>query len=137
MALGEVPNVRTFVLALLYSAGAHGIMTLNDFKSERGDRLSGIGSLPVRLGVQRAARVACVVMLLPQGVVIALLWAWQRPLYALGIGVLVLGQALMMRRFLAQPQQRALWYSGLGVPLYVSGMLVSALALRSLSMAGA
>ncbi|MBU6438456.1 MAG: chlorophyll synthase ChlG [Betaproteobacteria bacterium] len=137
MALGEVPNVRTFVLALLYSAGAHGIMTLNDFKSERGDRLSGIGSLPVRLGVQRAARVACVVMLLPQGVVIALLWAWQRPLYALGIGVLVLGQALMMRRFLAQPQQRALWYSGLGVPLYVSGMLVSALALRSLSTAGA
>ena len=35
-----------------------------------------------------------------------------------------------MRRFLAQPSERARWYSGFGVPLYVSGMLVSAFALR-------
>ena len=31
-------------------------MTLNDFKSVEGDRRMGIGSLPVRLGVERAAR---------------------------------------------------------------------------------
>jgi chlorophyll synthase len=29
--------------------------------------------------------------------------------------------------------QRALWYSGFGVPLYVSGMMVSAFALRGLA----
>ena len=38
---------RVLALAGLYSAGAHGIMTLNDFKSVEGDRRPGIGSLPV------------------------------------------------------------------------------------------
>jgi chlorophyll synthase len=37
----------------------------------------------------------------------------------------------MMRWFLQQPVQRALFYSGFGVPIYVSGMMVSAFALRS------
>jgi 4-hydroxybenzoate polyprenyltransferase len=47
-------------LAGLYSVGAHGIMTLNDFKSVEGDRRMGIGSLPVRLGDRSmAGRVAC------------------------------------------------------------------------------
>jgi chlorophyll/bacteriochlorophyll a synthase len=36
-----------------------------------------------------------------------------------------------MRRFLAVPVERALWYSGFGVPLFVLGMLVSAFALRA------
>ena len=48
-------------------------MTLNDFKSVEGDRRMGIGSLPVRLGVERAARVACLVMAVPQLVVVVLL----------------------------------------------------------------
>jgi chlorophyll/bacteriochlorophyll a synthase len=47
-------------------------MTLNDFKSIEGDRQMGIGSLPARLGVTTAARVACAVMALPQAVVVAL-----------------------------------------------------------------
>ncbi len=38
----------------------------------------------------------------------------------------------MMRRFLQKPSERALWYSGFGVPLFVAGMLVSAFALRGL-----
>ena len=37
----------------------------------------------------------------------------------------------MMRRFLAKPVARALWLSGLGVPLYVAGMMISAFALRA------
>ena len=37
-------------------------MTLNDFKSVEGDRRMGIDSLPVLLGVERAARVACLFM---------------------------------------------------------------------------
>ena len=41
-------------------------MTLNDFKSVQGDRAMGIDSLPVLLGVDRAARVACWVMVAPQ-----------------------------------------------------------------------
>ena len=57
-------------MAALYSVGAHGIMTLNDFKSVEGDRRTGIGSLPVQLGVERAAQLACVVMAAPQVVVV-------------------------------------------------------------------
>src|SRR5208337_59355 len=67
---GAAPSIRILGIAALYSAGAHGIMTLNDFKSIEGDRRMGIGSLPVRLGAEHAAEVACVAMALPQFVVI-------------------------------------------------------------------
>ena len=56
-------------LAILYSLGAHGIMTLNDFKSIEGDRRLGVRSLPVQLGVRRAVQLACIVMAAPQVVV--------------------------------------------------------------------
>jgi chlorophyll synthase len=59
MAGGAMPGWHSLALALLYSIGAHGIMTLNDFKAVEGDRRMGIGSLPVRLGVDGAARTAC------------------------------------------------------------------------------
>lgn len=131
MAAGVGLDARSLWLALLYSAGAHGIMTLNDFKSIEGDRRMGIGSLPVRLGVRRAALVASGVMAVPQVAVIALLLHWGQPTHAAGVAALLAAQLLMMRRFVAQPLARALWYSGFGVPLYVLGMLVSAFALRA------
>ena len=137
MAGGVMPDLRSIALALLYSFGAHGIMTLNDFKAIEGDRRMGIGSLPVRLGVQGAARTAAATMLLPQAVVIGLLLHWQAPWHAAGVGALLVGQMLMMRRFLADPRAQALWYSGFGVPLFVSGMMVSAFALRGLAAGGA
>jgi chlorophyll/bacteriochlorophyll a synthase len=133
MAGGALPGRRSLLLAALYSAGAHGIMTLNDFKSVEGDRQMGVGSLPVRLGVQAAARAACWIMALPQLVVVLLLIVWGRPGFALAIGVLLLAQLLLMDYFTDAPTPRALFYSGFGVPLFVSGMMVSAFALRSLT----
>jgi chlorophyll synthase len=137
MAGGSLPEARSLALAVLYSIGTHGIMTLNDFKSVEGDRQMGIRSLPVQLGEQRAARVACWTMALSQVGVIALLFVWGRPLHAAGVVALLLAQALMMRRFLADVQARALWYSGFGVPLFVAGMMVSAFALRAVVGAAA
>jgi chlorophyll synthase len=93
----------------------------------------GVRSLPVQLGVAGAARTASAVMALPQVVVIALLFMWGAPLHAAAVLALLIVQLVMMRRFLADPVQRALWYSGFGVPLYVSGMMVSAFALRGLA----
>jgi chlorophyll synthase len=90
----------------------------------------GIRSLPVQLGEQRAARVACWTMALSQVGVIALLLAWDRPGHALGVVALLAAQAVLMARFLADVRGRALWYSGFGVPLFVAGMMVSAFALR-------
>ncbi len=132
MAGGLMPGAQSLLLALLYSVAAHGIMTLNDFKSVEGDRQMGVGSLPVRLGIQRSALTACAVMIAPQLIVIALLLAWQRPLHALAIVGLVLGQLKLMQRFVASPVERALQLSAFGVPLLVTGMMVAAFALRSM-----
>jgi chlorophyll synthase len=127
---GALPPLPSLVLAALYSAGAHGIMTLNDFKAVEGDRRMGIRSLPVILGADGAARLACLIMALPQVVVVALLLAWGHPISACVVVAVLGGQALMMVRFLAAPSARALWYSGFGIPLYVTGMMVSAVAVR-------
>jgi chlorophyll synthase len=128
---GALPSVPVMVLAVLYSIGAHGIMTLNDFKSMAGDRRMGIASLPVQLGVAGAARLACAVMALPQVVVIACLFGWGHAIHAAVVTGLLAAQLLLMRRFLADPVSRAVGFSGAGVGLYVLGMLVGALALRS------
>lgn len=129
---GRLPSPSILLLAVLYSLGAHGIMTLNDFKSIEGDRRMGIGSLPARLGAPLAARVACVVMIVPQLAVVALLVSWGAPVHAAAVAGLIGVQGWMMTRFVARPVERALWYSGFGVPLYVSGMMVSAFAARGL-----
>jgi len=131
--LAAVPGWPAIGLALLYSAGAHGIMTLNDFKAIAGDTRMGVRSLPVQLGVAGAARVACAVMALPQVAVVALLFMWGKPIHAAAVLALLAVQLVMMKRFLGDPVQRALWYSGLGVTLYVSGMMVSAFAIRGLA----
>ena len=132
LMVGTLPDARTIAAAALYSIGAHGIMTLNDFKSIDGDRLMGIASLPVQLGTDAAARTACIFMLLPQFVVVGLLLQWSQPVHAAAVAALVVLQMRMMLRFIAAPRDKALWYSGFGVPLYVLGMMVTALAIRGL-----
>jgi chlorophyll synthase len=128
---GALPDARIIALAALYSLGAHGIMTLNDFKSVAGDQETGVRSLPVILGVERAARLACIVMAVPQAVVIALLVAWGQPIHAGIVGLLLLVQLLLMARLLRRPRDLAPWYNATGTTLYVLGMLVAALAVRA------
>jgi len=134
---GAWPTYDTICLALLYSVGAHGIMTLNDFKAIEGDRQMGVASLPVQLGAQGAARVACWMMWLPQVAVAALLWSWALPWHALAVLALSLMQWPLMATFLKNPIDKALQMSAFGVPLFVSGMMVSAWGLRQLSQMGA
>ena len=124
------PDARIVALAVLYSLGAHGIMTLNDFKAVSGDEQTGVRSLPVTLGVGPAARLACVVMAAPQVVVIGLLIHWGAPGFAAGVAVLLLAQFGLMVRLLKDPARHAPWYNATGTSLYVLGMLVSALALN-------
>jgi chlorophyll synthase len=126
------PDGRVLLVALAYGIGAHGIMTFNDFKALEGDRAMGIASLPVTLGPERAARLACAIMLLPQVAVIGALWVWDRPVHAAIIGALVLLQLAAMRRMLRDPKALAPWFNGTGVLLSVAGMMVAALALGGL-----
>jgi len=130
------PAWPVVIVAALYALGAHGIMTLNDFKALEGDRQTGVNSLPVTLGPERAARVACVVMALPQLAVIGLLLAWGRPFHAAAIGLLVLAQLWAMRILLSDPKGRAPWYNGTGVTAYVTGMMIAAFAIRTIGGAG-
>ena len=131
--VGTLPDTRIIAMALLYSVGAHGIMTLNDFKSVEGDKLTGIRSLPVILGVGRAAGLACWVMAVPQVVVIALLLLWGAPFFAAGVVAVLAAQLALMPRFLQAPRAQAIWYNSTGTTLYVVGMLVAAFALRGLA----
>jgi chlorophyll synthase len=71
-------------------------------------------------------------MAAPQGVVVALLLAWDRPWHALAVGVLLGIQLVLMARFLKDPRGRATWYSALGVNFFVIGMLVSAFGIQTL-----
>lgn len=131
--LGALPNPQILIIAALYSLGAHGIMVLNDFKAIEGDRQTGVRSLPVQLGVDNAAKVACVTMAAPQAVVIALLIAWGQPLHALGVAVSLGVQLYLMARLITDPRKLAPWFNATGVLLYVLGMLVSAFALGALA----
>jgi chlorophyll synthase len=129
-----LPAFPVITMALLYAFGAHGIMTLNDFKALEGDRQHGVRSLPVTLGPDVAARVACTVMGLAQALVIALLLVWGRPWHALAVTVLLLGQIWAMKTLLVDPKAKAPWYNATGIAMYVSGMMITAFAIRTLEM---
>ncbi|MBS0644340.1 MAG: chlorophyll synthase ChlG [Acetobacteraceae bacterium] len=130
------PDWHVFVPAILYSIGAHGIMTLNDFKSIEGDKQSGVYSLPVLLGPERAGIVACIFMAVPQMVMVALLFAWGFPWHGGAVTVLLLLQFAAMAKMLKDPKGLAPWYNNTGVFLFVIGMQVTAWALRSMLAAG-
>ena len=126
---GALPPAPVLAVLLLYSLGAHGIMTLNDFKAIEGDRRMGIRSLPATLGAARAVRIACAVMVVPQLGVIALL-AWSGHAgAAVAVALLLAAQLALMPRLIADPVARAPWYNATGTTLSVLGMMVAALGL--------
>jgi chlorophyll/bacteriochlorophyll a synthase len=63
--------------------------------------------------------------------VVLMLVHWRQPVHALAIVGLLIMQLVLMDHFMQQPRERALLYSGFGVPLFVAGMMVSAFALRA------
>lgn len=131
-ALGAAPSRLTMLVALLYGLGAHGILTLNDFKSIKGDQQMGVKTLPVLHGAYNAARIACLVMAASQAGVIFLLANAGLATGAVLVSAVLVLQLLCMIRFLRDPEGRAVWYSAVGVGLYVSGMMAAAVALGSL-----
>lgn len=126
------PSAPVIIIALLYGIGAHGIMTLNDFKALEGDRQMGLNSLPVTMGPERAAKLACWVMAIPQVAVIGLLAYWDLPYHALAVAAVLLAQLAAMRVLLRDPRGKAPWYNGTGIVFYISGMMISAFALRTI-----
>jgi chlorophyll synthase len=130
--LAGAPPFPVILMAVLYAFGAHGIMTLNDFKALEGDRLHGVRSLPVVLGPDVAARIACTVMAMAQLLVVAMLAVLDRPWHALAIAGLLAVQVWAMTVLFRDPKGRARWYNGPGVGAYVAGMMIAAFAVRTL-----
>lgn len=130
-ALGSTPSARTLLVALFYGLGAHGILTLNDFKSIKGDRQMGVRTLPVLHGAGNAARIACLIMAASQIGVIVVLAEADLITGAVLVAVVLALQILCMIRFLRDPEGKAVWYSAIGVGLYVSGMMAAAVSMGS------
>ncbi|MBC8043635.1 MAG: UbiA family prenyltransferase, partial [Rhizobacter sp.] len=110
--------------------GAHGIMTLNDFKSVIGDRLKGVKSIPVQLGERRAAILASSLIDAAQVVAMIILLMQGEYIYAAIIAVLIAVQLPMQKILIAAPREKAIWYNAFGTLLYVAVMMVSALGVR-------
>ena len=127
--LHALPSPTTLAVILFTSLGAHGIMTLNDFKAVSGDRAMGLRSLPVTLGMRPAALLACTVMGSAQAVVIALLAVEGLTISAMLVALSLAVQLVLMRRLVRDPAKLAPWYNATGVSLYVLGMLAAALGL--------
>ena len=127
-----LPDMKIMLFAALYAFGAFGIMTLNDFKALKGDTITGVNSLPVTMGPEKAAKVACAVMTIPQLIVISLLYFFGEFTEAILIGLLVISQIILMRKLIKNPEKMAPWYNATGVTLYVIGMMIAAIALRGL-----
>jgi len=121
-----LPTTPVLIVLVLYSLGAHGIMTLNDFKAVEGDIQTGVRSLPVVLGVRNAALLACGEMALAQVIVIAFLVQWGLTLSAVIVALVLAAQFALMPRLLSDPARYTPWYSATGVSLYVLGMLAGA-----------
>ena len=122
----------TVLIALLYSFGAHGIMTINDYKSLAGDRISGIRTIPVLHGVKAAAWLTVIAMDVAQiGVLIAFI-SWERWVIVAILTVILLAQLPVQRSFIMQPVERHLKFSAIGVSFFVWGMMVAAVGLRAL-----
>lgn len=122
----------TILVALLYSLGAHGIMTINDYKSLAGDRVSGINTIPVLHGEKVAAWLTVLTMDLAQLGVIAAFVVWGHWIIVAILTAILLVQLPLQRSFIARPIERHLKFSAIGVSFFVWGMMVAAVGLRAL-----
>ena len=122
----SLPSKEVLIVLTLYALGAHGIMTMNDFKATKGDKLLGVNSLPVILGRKPATLVACLIMLFPQLVVISLFYFWGSLILALTLAFCVLLQASSMTFLMRDPEKNTPFFNMTGVLLYITGMMLSA-----------
>jgi chlorophyll/bacteriochlorophyll a synthase len=120
----------SLAIAALYAFGAHGIMTVNDFKSMDGDRRMGVKTIPVLYGAWAAAWLAVLTMNVAQLFVIMTFVVWDRWLVVLIVGALFVAQLPLQRKLIADPRGNAIFYNASGTTLFVWGMLAAAIGLR-------
>lgn len=125
-----IPSTESIALAIIFSLGAHGIMTLNDFKSVVGDKIRKVNSIPVQLGEKNAAILASVVMDVAQLAAIAILVAKGATVTTAIAVAFLLAQLPMQKILVDHPAEKAVWYNAFGTLLYVLSMMVCAVGIR-------
>ena len=128
-AFGSI-TTGTVVFASLFSLCAHGLMTLNDFKSLEGDRALGLRSIPVMLGEKKA--LAQAITFINLGQLLAMTYALSKGAWiaAAAMNLLLIVQLPMQRKLARDPKQYAPWYCASAIPPFCWSMLAAALALR-------
>ncbi|WP_129671999.1 chlorophyll synthase ChlG [Candidatus Chloroploca sp. Khr17] len=124
-------TTQSFLIAMLYSLGAHGIMTVNDFKSMSGDTRMGLRSIPVQYGKVVAARMVVITMGVAQIGVIALLFFWGHPIAASVVALLLIAQSVPNVRFIRDPEHNEVFFNATAIMLFVWGMMAAAIGLAA------
>jgi len=121
------PHPVGAILAALFAIGAHGILTPHHFGTIARDRAGGIRTLPVLLGAHGAATYASTLMNVVQLVALMLAAVQGHPLVAGVLTLLLVGQWLWQRAWLAHPETQARWSPATIIRLlYLAAMLVAA-----------
>ncbi|CAN8073089.1 unnamed protein product [Agarophyton chilense] len=120
---------KVMVLTLFYSFAGLGIAIVNDFKSVEGDRATGMQSLPVMFGVDKAKWICAGMIDIFQLLVAAVIYAIGEHKYAAAILALVIPQiAFQFQYLLKDPIKNDVKYQAAAQPFLVIGILVTALA---------
>lgn len=120
---------KTMILTMFYSLAGLGIAIINDFKSVEGDRATGMMSLPVMFGIEKAKWITVGTIDVFQLLVAAILFSVDEKAYAAGIVALVLPQIyLQLTTFLKDPVANDVKYQASAQPFLVLGILVAGLA---------
>lgn len=101
------PAWPVIIIATLYAIGAHGIMALNSFKALDGDKQMSVNSVPVTLGPEHAAKLACWIMAVPQLIVVFLLFYWDQTPFAATVATALFLQVYAMQTLLSDPKRHA------------------------------
>lgn len=121
---------KTMVLTLFYSFAGLGIAIINDFKSVEGDRETGMKSVPVMFGVDRAKWICVGMIDVFQLLVAAALFGVGEKGYSAAIVALVLPQMFFQGKyFLKDPLKNDVKYQASAQPFLVLGILVAGLAI--------
>ena len=121
---------KTMVLTVFYSLAGLGIAIINDFKSVEGDRATGMQSLPVMFGVEKAKWLTVGMIDIFQLLTAAALFWIGEEKYAAGVAALVLPQIILQQKyFLKDPIKYDVKYQASAQPFLVLGIFVAALGI--------
>ena len=129
----SLPSNQSMLLALIYGIGAYGIMVLNDFKAIKGDKETGIKSLPLILGIKKSIIISCLTIIISQILVSILLIFWGLYEYSIIVFALILIQFFAMFKLYKNPSKNAPWFNKTGVLAFILGMMISAISIGVLT----